>query len=44
MPGKKADRVREETEKQAHEEVRDLLFGVDGGLGMAALFDLQTLS
>lgn len=44
MSGEQSDRIREETEEKAHEEVRDLLLGVDGSVGMAALLDLQTLS
>jgi hypothetical protein len=42
--GKKADGVGEEAEEEAHEEVRDLFFGVDGSVGVTALFDFETFS
>lgn len=43
MPGEKAYGVCEEAEEETHEEVRDLLPGVDGCVGVAALFDFEAL-
>lgn len=39
--GEKADGVCEEAEEEAHEEVRDLFFGMDGRVGVTALFDFE---